>query len=100
MSQAQAQAQTQGQTQPQGQLFPPQGPTVWVVGGVKNQLIPWTQDLTLVRALIAAEYQGPGDPGQITVIRNGQPPIIVSAQQLLSGQDMPLAAGDRIEVRP
>src|SRR5579885_3198632 len=44
---------------------------VWVVGNVRNPSIPWTQDLTLRRALIEADYRGPGDPNQIVVLRNG-----------------------------
>jgi hypothetical protein len=77
-----------------------QSSSVWVVGNVKTPNIPWTADLTLSQALIAAEYQGQGDPGQITVFRSGQPPIRVTANELLQGQDMPLEAGDRIDIRP
>jgi hypothetical protein len=76
-----------------------QGPVVQVVGDVKTHVIPWTEDLTLINALIAAEYQGVGDPSQITVVRDGQP-TVVSPRQLLRGEDMALQAGDRIEIRP
>ena len=84
----------------QGLAMQPNAASVWVVGNVKTPLIPWTEDLTLVHALIAADYQGAGDPGQIVLMRNGQPANYISARQLLNGFDLPLRAGDRIEVRP
>ncbi|MDB6020972.1 MAG: hypothetical protein JWQ04_829 [Pedosphaera sp.] len=74
--------------------------SVWVVGNVHNPSIPWTEDLTLTKALIEADYAGTGDPSQIVVLRNGRPPTYVSAKQLLGGYNMPLLAGDRVEVRP
>ena len=73
---------------------------MWVVGNVRNPSIPWTEDLTLSRALVEADYLGAGDPGQIMVVRNGEAPKMVTAKQLLSGFDLPLLAGDRVEVRP
>jgi hypothetical protein len=73
--------------------------SVWLVGNVKTPVIPWTVDLTLAKALIAAEYQGANDPTQFTILRNGRPPQIVTAKQLLSGFDVPLQIGDRIEIR-
>lgn len=77
-----------------------QEPSVWVVGNVKTPLVPWTQDLTLAKAILMAEYRGTGDPGQITVRRAGQAPIVVDPKKLLQGEDMPLQAGDRVEIRP
>jgi hypothetical protein len=74
--------------------------SVWVVGNVQNPLIPWTQELTLAKAIIAAEYRGVGDPSQIVLLRNGQPSVFVSATQLLNGFDLPTEPGDRIEIRP
>lgn len=76
------------------------GPSVGIIGNVKNAVIPWTPELTLAKALIAAEYRGATDPGEIIVSRPGQPALHVRAQQLLQGQDMPLQAGDQIEIRP
>ena len=86
--------------QKQGVAAQVNGSSVWVVGNVRNPSIPWTEDLTLRRALVEADYLGAGDPGQIVVLRNGRPPLILTARQLLSGYDMPLLAGDRVEVRP
>jgi hypothetical protein len=76
-----------------------QGPVVVITGNVAYHTIPWTEDLTLAQALIAAEYKGAGDPGGITVVRNGER-INVDVNRLLHGEDMPLAASDRIEIRP
>jgi hypothetical protein len=74
--------------------------SVWIIGNVRNPRIPWSADLTLARALVQADYQGAGDPGQIVINRNGNPPLYISAKQLLNGYDLPLLAGDRVEVRP
>ena len=76
-----------------------QGPVVIITGNVAYHTIPWTEDLTLAQALIAAEYQGAGDPGGITIVRNGET-INVDVNGLLHGKDMPLAAADRISIRP
>lgn len=73
--------------------------SVWVMGNVRNPSIPWTPELTLRQAMIEADYRGPGDPSQIVVSRNGTQPTYISARDLLNGFDMPLQAGDRVEVR-
>ena len=73
---------------------------IWVVGNVQQPLVTWTADLTLAKAIVAANYQGAGDPGMITVFRNGQPPVQVFPKRILKGFDMPLLAGDRIEIHP
>jgi hypothetical protein len=73
--------------------------SVLFMGNVRNPAVPWTPDLTLRQAMIQADYAGPGDPSQIIVTRTGTEPVVVSPAQLLAGFDMPLLAGDRIEVR-
>jgi hypothetical protein len=85
--------------QQQGMAMAATQNSVWVVGNVKNPIIPWTDDLTLIKAIVAADYLGEGDPGQIALLRNGQPTKSFTAKQLLGGFDLPLLAGDRIEVR-
>jgi hypothetical protein len=77
-----------------------QGPSVWVIGNVKTPVVPWTQDLTLSKALLAAEYRGAKDPSEIIVRRKGLEPLYIRPQQILEGQDMPMLAGDQIEIRP
>ena len=74
------------------------GPTVTFIGEVKNRLIPWTADLTLARALIAADYYGAIDPRSIVVIRNGQQ-TAYDVKKILQGDDILLEPRDIIEVR-
>jgi hypothetical protein len=76
-----------------------QGPSVQIVGNVKTKVVPWTKDLTLAKTLIAAEYQGVGDPSKIRIIRNG---LItdIPPEQLLNGEDVPMQAGDLVEIHP
>jgi hypothetical protein len=77
-----------------------QGPSVWIAGNVKTPLVPWTSDLTVTKAIIAADYLGTHDPSEIIFTRPGQPALRIRPQQLLEGQDMPLQPGDQIEIRP
>jgi hypothetical protein len=76
----------------------PQIPNVTILGEVRNHTVPWTEDLTLARALIAAGYSGRADPTDIVIIRNGQG-TQVAPQKLLSGEDVPLQAGDVVTIR-
>jgi hypothetical protein len=82
------------QTQTQGQ-----GPCVTVNGEVSNHVVPWTQGLTLAKALLAANYQGASDPGQIIIVHNGLAKR-VDPRQLLSGVDIPLQPGDIVQLMP
>lgn len=74
------------------------GPTVTFIGEVKNRVIPWTADLTLARALIAADYYGAIDPRSIVVIRNGQQ-TTYDVKKLLQGDDILLEPRDVVEIR-
>ncbi len=84
----QQQALAQSQARPQ---------IVTVKGQVRNPVIPWTQDLTLAKAILAAEYTGYLDPRLIRLFHDGQPTDI-KPSALLMGQDMPVAPGDTIEI--
>ena len=76
-----------------------QGPVVNIVGMVRNRTIPWTEDLTLAKALVAAQYQGFSDPRLIINTRNGQQ-FQVNVKQLLKGrEDPPLEPGDTIQIQ-
>jgi hypothetical protein len=68
---------------------------VTVVGPVHTPSLPWTQDLTLAKAIINAGYDSAVDPKQIMIVRNGQA-IPVDPKSLLAGQDVPLLPGDMI----
>lgn len=72
--------------------------TVTVVGPVRNPILPWSGDLTLARAIVAADYYPRGEPREIVVMRNGQP-IPFEPKRLLAGEDLPLEVGDVINIR-
>ena len=72
--------------------------TVTFLGEVKNNLIPWTADLTLSRAIVAAGYFGSADPKEIVVNRDGQE-MRIDPKQLLTGNDIPLMPRDVVEFR-
>ena len=76
-----------------------QGPSVTVNGEVRNHVVPWTEGLTLAKALLAADYYGTADPGQIFVVHNGRATRI-EAKQLLTGVDIPLQPGDIVQLMP
>ena len=80
------QAQTQGQ-----------GPCITVNGEVRNRVVPWTEGMTLAKAIMAADYCGAADPGQIIVVHNGIARRI-ELQQLMSGVDVPLQPGDIVQL--
>ena len=76
-----------------------QGPVVNFVGMVKNRAIPWAEELTLTKALLAAEYQGFLDPRVIIIVRSGQQ-FQINVKQLLKGKEDPLLEpGDTIEIQ-
>ena len=82
------QAQTEGQ-----------GPCVTVNGEVRNHVVPWTQGLTLAKAVVAADYCGTADPGQILIVHNGIATRL-DPKQLLTGVDIPLQPGDIVQLVP
>jgi hypothetical protein len=82
------QAQTQGQ-----------GPSVTVNGEVRNHVVPWAEGMTLAKALVAADYLGTADPGQILIVHSGVA-TRVEPRQLLSGVDIPLQPGDIVQLMP
>ena len=75
-----------------------QQPAVWVRGLVRNPRVPWTENLTLAQALVAAQYTGMTDPGSIRIIRQGRA-YQIDPKRLVRGlEDPPLEAGDLIEL--
>ena len=75
-----------------------QQPAVWFRGAVRNARVPWTEELTLTRALAAAEYSGALDPRSIKLIRQGQT-YAIDIKRLLRGlEDPELEPGDIVEV--
>jgi len=73
-------------------------PSVHFRGDVKHPSVPWAEELTLAKALMAAEYTGLWDPHSIVIIRKGET-FKVDPKRLLGGLDDPLLEpGDTVEV--
>jgi len=71
---------------------------VWVRGDVKNRAVPWDEEMTLSRAIVAAEYTGFSDPHAISILRAGQT-YKVNARDLLRQRDDPmLEPGDIVVI--
>lgn len=99
-SKAKAEAQKAyfaGQQQAMMRMSQPQQPVVTFIGPVRNPTVPWSQELTLAKAIVAAGYQPQTDPQQIMIVRNGQA-IPVDPKKLLEGEDIPLVAGDLVQI--
>jgi hypothetical protein len=73
-------------------------PSITVIGQVRNQRVPWTAELTLAKAVVAAEYFGDKDPTEILIVRNGKA-IRCDPKKLLEGEDVPLEPQDLVELK-
>jgi hypothetical protein len=74
-----------------------QGATVQINGPVRNPVVPWTQGMTLMKAIVAAEYGGATDPAEILILRHGVA-TRVEVQKLLGGQDIPVLPDDVVQL--
>jgi hypothetical protein len=86
-----------GQQQAMMRMSQPHQPVVTFIGPVRNPTVQWSQDLTLAKAIVAAGYEAKADPQQIMIVRNGQA-IPVDPKKLLEGEDIPLVAGDLVQI--
>lgn len=69
------------------------------VGEVRNTTVPWSEGLTLAKAIVQAEYTGFIQPRQVVVTRSGQQ-YTINARDLLRGDEGPLLQpGDTVEIR-
>lgn len=67
-------------------------------GPVKNPVVPWTEGLTLTKALLQAEVTTLSTPRNFLLIRQGQV-FQINPRRLLQGQEeVPLEPGDVVEV--
>jgi hypothetical protein len=103
VSKAKAKAQAQaafaaGQQQAMIRMHQNSVPNVSVQGAVSNPFIPWTEDLTVAKAIVAAGYHGAKDPVEIIIVRRSQA-TRVDPKQLLTGNDPPLQSGDILVLR-
>lgn len=74
------------------------GPTVHFRGDVKKTTLPWTEELSLAQALVAAEYSGLWDPHIILIIRKGETFRIDPKRVLRGLEDPMLEPNDTVEV--
>ncbi len=89
----------QGQAQnPTLQTMPTSDPQVRILGPVRNPVLPWSDGLTLARALVLAEYERNNTPTAITIYRNNQP-LQIDPQTLINGADYPLFPGDMVYIQ-
>ena len=93
--QAQAMHQIDLEQNPQ----PAPGNTVAILGPVQYPSLTWTSDLTVTKAIVAADYVDPGSPSQITVYRQ-HTSFTVDPQSLLNGEDVALLPGDVLKLQP
>ena len=77
----------------------PRPPTVSIFGQVRNQTLNWTEDLTLSKAIVLAEYLSNKNPRAILIIRNNQTMYIDPRLLIKGDHDPPLEPGDVVELR-
>jgi hypothetical protein len=86
-----------GQQQAMVELLQRQN-AIKVIGPVKCPVIPWDPEMTLAKALVAAEYNGSTDPVEIILVRGGLATRF-DVKELLAGHDVPVQAGDIVQIR-
>ena len=72
---------------------------VTVIGAVQRSQVPWVVGLTLAQAIATANYTGAVAPKHIIITRQGESAAL-DANVLLGGTDIPLEAGDVVELGP
>ncbi len=88
-----------GQQEAMMRMQQSKNPIVTVQGKVRNSVVTWTEDLTVAKAIVAADYYGYGDPREIILVRQGIAKRI-DPKKLLSGEDdLALQPGDIMEIR-
>ncbi|MGD0816093.1 MAG: hypothetical protein ABSA83_21075 [Verrucomicrobiota bacterium] len=94
------QAYMAGQAQAAKQWQAEKPPQVVVQGPVSNHIIPWTEGLTLAQSIVDANYTGFMTPKFVRVVRNGQLIESLKGIDLLHHEDVPLEAGDIVNIVP
>lgn len=88
-----------GQNEELRQQLASQYSGITVIGPVQQPKVPWVAGLTLVQAVATANYLGAKEPSQIVITHQGESATL-DVKVLFSGADIPLEAGDIIELRP
>jgi hypothetical protein len=78
------------------QQKPGQTNSVTFIGPVNHPVVPWSEGLTLAKAILSAVYNSQTDPAMI-IIRRPTEQIQVDPKRLLDGGDFPLKPGDVIQ---
>lgn len=65
------------------------------IGPVENSTVPWSEGLTLGKAILTAVYSSPTDPTMIVIMRPNEQ-LQIDPARLLDGNDYPLLPGDII----
>jgi hypothetical protein len=73
-----------------------QGGSVTFTGPFNNRVVPWTEGLTLTKAIVSAGYNASIDPISIVIRRDGEE-IQIDPSRLLHGEDFPLLSGDSVQ---
>ena len=72
--------------------------SVIVKGNVLHPVLPWTDDLTVARAIVQADYIGQRNPITISIQRQGERLFVDPARLMLGIIDPWLEAGDILEL--
>ena len=72
--------------------------SVIIKGNVRHPILPWTEDLTVTRAIVQADYIGQRKPLTISIMRQGERLFVDPARLLLGIIDPWLEAGDILEL--
>lgn len=72
--------------------------SVIVKGNVLYPVLPWTEELTVTRAIVQAEYVGQRPPYTISIMRQGERLFVDPARLMLGIIDPWLDAGDILEL--
>jgi hypothetical protein len=72
--------------------------TVIVKGNVRHPVLPWTEELTVTKAIVQAEYLSHRNPLTISIRRQGERLFVDPARLMMGMIDPWLEAGDILEL--
>lgn len=87
-----------GQQQALAQMRPVSTTDVIVHGNVNNSLVPWQEGMTLAKAISEAHYNDIHNDPRMIILRRGVETMQITPNELLNGGDVPVKAGDVIEL--
>ena len=87
-----------GQQQAMAQMRPASTTDVIVHGNVSNSLVPWAEGMTLAKAIFEAHYNDTHHDPRMIILRRGVETMQITPDDLINGGDVPVKAGDVIEL--